>query len=197
MSGMKPAVTVLLPLIAVLLLAPSTLWAQAGGVEDITVEGVNTNGIVFIWTVTNHSEKWINYFEVPTWDINVFEAPEGWDIVSKPRLRPGDFIARTDSGLAMIRPGQSAEFVVKRPGRSEPPAEGQVNVVIGFEDGRRVVIPNVSAFIRPRKQWLFAVPVGLALLLIIYAWAREAKKRKSKGAADAGSPSPGAGGISA
>ena len=188
---MKLVVMVLLLLVAALLLSPSPLRAQAGSSDDVIVEGVNTNGIVFIWTVTNNSRKRINYFEVPVHKINVFEAPEGWEKVSAPRLRPGDFIAQTESGLAMIRPGRTAEFVVKRPGVSEPPTEGRVDMVIGFEDGQRLVIANVSAFVKPRKPWLLAAPVLLALLLIIYTWVREAKARKGKGAADAGSSSPG------
>ena len=144
----------------------------------VTVDGTNVNGIVFTWDVTNHArKKAINYFEVPVHDINTFESPPGWETVSAPRLRKGVFILKTDDYPSMVRFGRTLQFRCMRPLR-DVPRDGRVEVVIGFDDGSRITVPNVLGPVKRSALESWGVPIFLGLILAIVFVSRALRGRK-------------------
>lgn len=151
--------------------------AQPSEGPGVTIQGTNTNGIVFVWEVTNNTQNAINFFDVPVYDINTFEHPEGWVVTSSPRLKKkGNFTLETDHYPSMILPGRTLEFLCKRPLR-DTAKDGRASVTVGFEDGTRIVIPNVLAPVQAMPVERFALPVFLGSLLV-FAFLYKVRKDK-------------------
>ena len=167
-------------MVGVLALGPGRARAQPAEEPGVSVEGTNLNGIVFTWEVSNHTNKAINYFEIPIFDINVFDKPEGWEIVSAPRSRQGEFILKTDKYAAMILTNRTLTFTCKRPLR-DVPRDGRVAATIGFEDGSSIKVPNVLAPVKRSVTENLLPPIFLGLLLIAAVLVKTLKGRKAAG----------------
>ena len=176
--------SVLLPALG--LTTIGTALAQAPPAPDlgVTVEGTNVNGIVFTWDVTNHTDKAINYFAIPVYYINTFDAPTDWQIVNEPRLRQGDFILQTDKYSAMILPNRTLQFKCMRPLR-DVPQDGRVSATIGFEDGSRIEIPHVLGPVKRSIMENLLLPIFLGVLLIAAILVKTLKGKKAAGSAPA------------
>jgi hypothetical protein len=163
--------------------------AQDVTIEQVEVEGINTNGIVFVWTVTNKSRKALNHFEVPVYNINTFEAPEGWKVVSAPRLAHGTFVAHTDEPIHMLRLGQPpAEFKASRP-LQDNRLDGRVTLKLGFVDGQTLEIANVLAPVKQSLWEAYLVPGflgGLLILVWVFRSVRSSRRRASGAGVGAG-----------
>lgn len=163
--------------VAILTTLCAVTRAQPPDGPGVTIEGTNTNGIVFVWEVTNNTQNAINYFDVPIYDINTLEHPRGWKLTSSPCLKKkGNFTLETDDYASMILPGRTLEFQCMRPQR-DTGGDGRASVTIGFEDGTRIVIPNVLAPVQTKPLERFALPVFLASLLF-FAFLYKIRKDK-------------------
>jgi hypothetical protein len=154
--------------------------AQPSPTEElpVTVEGTNVNGILFTWEVTNRASQAINYFEIPVFGINTFDAPKGWEIVSQPRHKQGKFILKTDEYWAMIRPNRTLTFECKRP-TQDIPLDGRVTAVVAFEDGTKIEVPNVLGPVKRSTLGNLVPPVAAAALVTILVLVKTLRRRRT------------------
>lgn len=169
-----------------LLLFAALLLAAAAPGQSPAVEVKTTRedgGHTYVLTVRNLSDQPIRRIEVPHFNVDQWQAPDGWtadgsNIAGKPGVgdnKGGILWAETDDPTRRIARGRNATFRMRVNNLGADRGTG--SVVILFADQSRLTIDGVD-LPRPRSAVSqVGTPLGLAALLALFVLWQVRRKR--------------------
>jgi len=159
-----------------------TYSVEAQGVCVEITGGRDVTGQWYNWVVHNHCDSAITYVEFPHYRVDVWLAPEDWQIkvvthgdARRSKERPA-LKAWTDDPALSIQPGDSAKFTARI--RRGGAYAGTGTVTIRFADGSELRVDDVDVPCLPPLFERVGMPLALALLLGLFLVYRRAKRAR-------------------
>ena len=142
-------------------------------IAQVTIEGgLNRQQRLYIWTITNNSNKPITAVRIPHYRAVIFTPPAGWDyeITNKNeigmKMAPGVITAKAGAGSSIF-PSRAKVFTLSfAPGSHTAPGTGVATIT--FADGTTETLPNVE--IPWRIPWTrrYTLLIGFGTMFVIF-----------------------------
>jgi hypothetical protein len=128
--------------------------------EDAIIN-VDINSNIYVYKITNLSQKPVVEIRIPQHSGYNFEVPENWKILDEKDM----FTASTEDSLSSIQAGSSAIFSFRISSRGAILGKGNVKLVTN--QNKELIIPGVYIPVPESQLYIFLVGgilVGLVLL---------------------------------
>ena len=129
--------------------------------EDAIIN-VDINSNIYVYKITNLSQKPVVEIHIPQHSGYNFEVPENWKILDEKDI----FTVNTEDSLAAIQAGSSGIFSFRVSSKGAVLGKGSVKLVT--DQGKVLVIPGVYTPVPESKLYIFLVGGILAGLIFLH-----------------------------
>ncbi len=162
-------------------------------IAQVTIEGgLNRQQRLYIWTITNNSNKPITAVRIPHYRAVIFTPPAGWEyeITNKNeigmKMAPGVITAQAGAGSSIF-PSRAKVFTLSfAPGSHTAPGTGVATIT--FADGTSETIDGVE--VPWRVPWFrrHALLIGFGAMFAVFLFVQVLRGRRKQGSGS-GQPS--------